>query len=321
MGVRWKGLRKKQIFRIMSLQNAFDLAKKQLDGGNTDTGYVARNGKTYFAYRNNEEWSEYLSEMELKYPFAFKEYHEGDGGELDETHYPPKMASYGSSSRFIYELSRDIPDFHFEKKLGICIPARNDKQEAEASLDGYLESKCIYVEAKCREIYARIHTKFNEKYRVFYDYLSLRTEGRFGFSIQESTSTKGEFVKHVLFSWDNHPLCQLDLKQLLCHLLGIAKKTINDEGKQVPTLIYLVYNPTTELLSWTKSNRTTRLIKECWETEKNEVSTVDFCLLYNCVVHFLYETKGIGNTIPPEIIDRIADAFVFNFCDQNNYMK
>ena len=305
----------------MGLQNSFDLAKKQLEGGDTNTGYVAKNGKTYFAYRTNKEWLAYLLEMELKYPTAFQEYRDGDGGELDDTQYPPKMASYGSSSRFVFELSRDIPNFHFEKKLGICIPARNKNHEAEASLDGYLESRCIYVEAKCREIYAKSQTRFNEKYREFYDYLSRRTSGRFGFSIKESTTAKGEFIKHVTFSWINHPICHLDLKQLLCHLLGIAKKTLIEEGKQTPTLIYLVYNPTSELLSRIESKRIACSIKHCWETEKDEANSVDLRLLYNCVVHFLHEKKGIGKKLPHEEIERIANAFRFHFCDQNNYMK
>lgn len=305
----------------MGLQNSFDLAKKQFEGGNTDTGYVAKNGKTYNAYHTNEEWMAFLSEMELKYPTAFKEYKDGDGGELEDTQYPPKMASYGSSSRFVFELSRDIPGFHFEKKLGICIPARNDNQEAEASLDGYLESRCIYVEAKCREIYAKSQTEFNEKYREFYNYLLHRTEGRFGFSIKGSTTSKGEFVQHVRFSWNNQPICHLDLKQLLCHLLGIAKKTLLEEGKHVPTLIYLVFNPIFDILPRIESKRTASLIKSCWETEKNEACSVDLCLLYNCVVHFLHERKDIGRTLPNEEIERIANAFVFQFCDQNNYMK
>ena len=114
------------------------------------------------------------------------------------------MASYGSSSRFIFEQSRDITNFQFEKKLGICVPSRNEKQEAEASLDGYIMEKNIYVEAKCREIYKRNVPEFNSKYKEFYTFLTEYTQGRFNFDIVESLDKEGK-IKFVTApeSWNS----------------------------------------------------------------------------------------------------------------------
>lgn len=305
----------------MTLQNKFDLAKKKLDGGNLDDGFLAKNGTLYHAYHTNKEWESYRDEIERNYSSAYYEYKEGDGGELFEKRYPPKMASYGSSSRFIFELSKDIPGFHFEKKLGICVPARNEKQEAEASLDGYLEEKEIYVEAKCREIYAENHPEFNIKYQEYYNYLTARTEGRFNYQLKESINKKGAITQKVYFSWDNEPITHFDFKQILCHLLGIAKKTLLDKGAQTPTLLYLVYKPSERHLDLVESNKDAEDIRNCWETEKKVATAVDMSLIYNCVVHYLYEMKGIGKTLPLVEIERISQSFNFRFCDQNNYLS
>ena len=62
------------------------------------------------------------------------------------------MASFGSSSRFIYELSKGISGFKFEEKL-------DTKVGGIANLDGFIKSngKYIYIEAKRREIYYSTH--------------------------------------------------------------------------------------------------------------------------------------------------------------------
>lgn len=212
----------------MTLQNSFDLAKKQFERGSLEDGYIMDDGRKYIAYKTNAEWQDFRFEMEHQYPHAYKNYKDGDGGELEENKYPPKMASYGSSSCLIYMLSRDISGFVFEKKLGINIPARNSKQEAQASLDGYLEDKNIFVEAKCREIYSARHPGFNGKYGELYSYLIDKTEGLFQYDLKETKDKKGEIKRHVYFSWDGNHLSQLDLKQLLCHMLGIGKKSLTE---------------------------------------------------------------------------------------------
>ena len=115
-------------------------------------GYVTETG-TYDAYMNNLCWQQFKCEMEKSNPQAFEDYGKGGGKELDERKergkiYPPKMASFGSSSRMIYSLLHDVDDFLFEKKLHTYVGGT-------AHLDGFMEKddKCIFIEAKCREPY------------------------------------------------------------------------------------------------------------------------------------------------------------------------
>lgn len=305
----------------MTTQNYFDLAKKKFEGGKEEDCFIARNGKPYHAYHTREEWKAFLEDMESHYNRAYNEYKEGGGGELLENRYPPKMASYGSSSRMIYELSRDIPGFHFEKKLGICVPAKNESQEAEASLDGYLADKCLYVEAKCREIYAESHPVFNVKYKEYYSFLNEHTGGLFNYSLKESIDKTGKVVYSVYFSWGGSPISHLDMKQLLCHLLGIAKQTLLDGGKQIPTLLYLVYHPSKELLDQVDSKRARKSIERCLETEKAEAHLIEIKDLYKCAVLFMHERNGIGQNLPAKVIDKISKSFVFKFCDQKEYLS
>ena len=67
------------------------------------------------------------------------EYGAGDGGELEEKDgRPPKMASFGSSSRMIYNLSNKKDGFHFEKKLPTTVGGT-------ANLDGFYEDDARYI--------------------------------------------------------------------------------------------------------------------------------------------------------------------------------
>ena len=187
-------------------------------------------------------------------------------------------------------------------------------------MDGYLESKGVFVEAKCHEFYTSHTTIFKKQYKGFYQYLQDKTNGFFKYYVDSNKKTPT-----VSFSWNNTPITQFDLKQVLCHLLGIAKKTINEKGKQIPTLVYLIYKPSEELLDNVESidcKQTADAIKRCWGKELEEINTINatgFGLLYNCVVHFLCDEKGIGQELLPGDLERIAKAFQFKLCDQDNY--
>lgn len=65
-----------------------------------------------------------------------------------------------------------------------------------ASLDGFYEPKCIYVEAKCHEFYNALNTEFKNKYEEFYNYLVNATGGVFKFNV--NNGIKKPTVK---FSW------------------------------------------------------------------------------------------------------------------------
>ena len=308
----------------MEKQKAFDLAKKLLDGGDIHQGYRMNDGRLYPAYYTNEEWEAFLADMKTNYPAAFKGYDEGKGGELEEHNFkgkkiPPKMASYSSSSRFIYELSRNIPGFEFECKLPISIPANNGG-EAEASLDGYYPKRNIFVEAKCHEFYKPSFTSFKFKYREFYDFLKERLDF-FDYRIATRASNNGKISREVVFQWNGVEIHSYDLKQVLCHLLGIAKFNLTNKVFGETTFLYLVYKPTQSLLNYVEAEEGRKSIEDAWDLEKQEAISIDYRQLYGQVVHYLHEKKGIAPAMSHSSIEQIIDAFSFRFCDQDLFLN
>ena len=307
-------------------KKAFDLAKKLLEKGDYSTGYYMEDsGKTYCTHDTREDWNKFVKEMKELYFNAYNRYRNCPGSEMKEDYnkrwkrkMPPKMASYGSSSRFIYEKSREISSFVFEEPLPICIPSGRNS-ETNANLDGYIPSAGIYVEAKCHEFYSSNSTEFKEKYEDFYDYLKEKT-GKFGYHVNLGPKTPT-----VSFTWDGKPLTQFDFKQVLCHLMGIARRSLEEQGKHSPKLVYLVYKPSDELLKNVESikdKRAAKSIKHCWETEKKEASEIiDYSLLYRCVVYYMHDHYNIGADLPVDQLKRIANTFTFQFCDQDGYFE
>ena len=141
------------------MYKALDLAiQKQED---VLGGYVIRD-KSYSNYMANAIWEIFLQDMKDNYPNAYNSYKNGGGSELKEGRYPPKMACFGSSSRFIYNLSKDFPGFQFETQFSTNVGGKSN-------LDGFFNSIdcCTCIEAKCREPYYRSHLGEKRK-NVYY---------------------------------------------------------------------------------------------------------------------------------------------------------
>lgn len=298
-----------------NIQNIFDIALKQSKGGCLSDGYITPDGKCYKAYYTKKEWDNHLDDIISNHETAYRAFVKGNGGELCEKRnrygniVPPKMASYASSSRFIYELSKNIQDYRFECKLSTSFGA------SKASLDGYIESKHLYVEAKCHEIYnASLSSNYNDSYKFFYNYLKEHTNGRLDYQIDKN---------RIHFIWNKKNLETLELKQLLCHMLGIANKALQewDFCPKTATLVYLVYNPD-DILDWIPDDVSRNSILERWRNEKKEAEGIDFKLLYNHIVHYLstYKRDWQKNKPYSSEVDKIADAFEFRFCDQHDYI-
>ena len=130
------------------------------------SGYTV-NEKTYNNYLSNDSFEMFVEDMKTNHPTAYEMYGKGGGKELEERKsgsniYPPKMASFGSSSRMIYNLMKDTDGFLFEKKLPTTVGGT-------ANLDGFIETdeKCVFVEAKCREPYTAKDGIIERKYEDF----------------------------------------------------------------------------------------------------------------------------------------------------------
>ena len=145
-----------------NLDEAIRLNETSNDSSLT-AGYVV-NGKPYPNYVSNSSWAKFCNDMEVNHPVAYDNYKNGDGKELDERKvgqniYPPKMASFGSSSRFIYNLMKHDKSFKFEKQLPTTVGGT-------ANLDGFKETSdsYVFVEAKCREPYSKKNKFYGQKY-------------------------------------------------------------------------------------------------------------------------------------------------------------
>ncbi len=204
------------------------------------SGYIVRDSDTkYSNYMSNEAWKEYLENMAEEHRV---QYEDGNGGELKEKKgrwgiVPPKMASFGSSSRFIYELSKNVTGYAFEVKL-------DTRVGGVANLDGFLRkgNNYVYVEAKRREIYGSSHE--NEKIKSVYIpvYEKIKNNCK-GFKYEQNDCKEPD-MKKITFCINDTPIKYFDLKQLICHFLGItydiAKNNIQNAKV---TFLYLIYDP------------------------------------------------------------------------------
>ena len=214
------------------MQKTLDLSIKKHETGTIDGAF--RTKRSYPAYMNNQEWLAFVTEMEKKHPSAFEEYGAGSGGELKvKGDFPPKMASYGSSSRMIYELSKDICDFRFEYKLPTTVGGI-------ANMDGYLETENthIFIEAKCREPYGAKPHLIEKRYENLFRYINDDVTNSLHLKV-DSLDSKMQ----VTFSAGDMVLSSFDIKQMICHLLGIATKFLHKPTEKKISFLYLCYNP------------------------------------------------------------------------------
>ena len=214
----------------------------------------------YPDYYENAEFAKFLEKMETNYPNHYRKFwgdpdaaenKGGKGGELVPKKgrwgmVPPKMASVASSSRFCYLALRDgtdalIPgrsltkdDVEFEKECRIFEAGGTAPQ-----LDAYVKDEVCdrYIEAKCHEIFDKHRIELKNKYwDIFKEEKSLRPVLSKAVKYRESF----ELPKEVFGLTSNH--MRFDVKQLVCHLLGIAKQS---EGKYAE-LVYLFFKPVCE---------------------------------------------------------------------------
>lgn len=290
----------------METQKAFDLAKKAFDGGDIESGYVIDNS-TYNAYYTKADWLKYVIRMEARHKDAWQSFKAGGGKELEEKFsvryqkwYPPKMASYASSSRFMYELGLQFPDFQFEIKLSTGMG------RGKANLDGYLASKNVYVEAKCHEIYKASKAEYNEAHAELYKYLKENCYA-FDYKVEDNV---------VSFLWNGKDVGRFDLKQMLCHLSGIARSKFNSSDKRV-NFVYLVYSPSEEMLKSAQiDNSAKQRIKTLYDEEKENAMRIDFTLIYKHIIKYFKP-----DDIEDASLTEMERAFKFFFRDQNNFKE
>lgn len=288
----------------MNILKDFDTAISNAE--DTPKGYYVGE-RCYDTYTGNDAWKDYLDGMSAEHR---SQYGDGSGGELKEKNgRPPKMAAFASSSRMTYLLSKDIPGFVFEKQLSTVIGG-------VANLDGYWEGngQYIFVEAKCREPYSHKSPEtIKQNYKPLYTYLQSKLPNMFSCTMEDIPGTRDMRVE---FFCCGKEVSHFDMKQMLCHLLGVANRMLLDNNCNAPIqFLYLLYNPTELALS----KNSQKEILSIYHATCEAAQSYDFKQIFACVVDFLMEEKEY--TISKEDAENLKNNFQFALCDQKKYQN
>lgn len=295
------------------LDEAIRLHETAINSG-LNAGYVV-NGKTYPNYISNSSWEEFCDDMKVNHPAAFDNYKNGDGKELDERKvgqniYPPKIASFGSSSRFIYNLMKHDKSFKFEEQLPTTVGGT-------ANLDGFKETSdsYVFVEAKCREPYSKKNKFYGQKYFELYDFISQSDNTPVTIDMD---LTKGkEHEMEVAFRCNGNTVEYFDLKQMISHLLGVGTAILKKEkyADKPIRFFYLIYNP--ELLEFENGENKNKICNIYYQT-CNEAEATISKELFKVVLLFLKEKYYPDSSVD---IDRVVNNFSFSICNQENFIE
>ena len=214
----------------------------------------------YTLYYSKTTFDVFVKEMQTLYPHHYSKYsgnpnatqnRGGVGGELIEKpgRYgltPPKMASVASSSRFCYLALRNGTDVLVNNKY---ISGKNIEFEKECriftdistapQLDGFIEQKdCnIYIEAKCHEIFDSHKVELKNKYWDYFEKDDVLCT-----ALDEKTKGDETFTLPLSLFRIEKKSSRFDIKQLICHLLGIKEQNKNKKAK----LVYLFFEPVSD---------------------------------------------------------------------------
>ena len=277
-----------------------------------ENGYNIENN-IYFNYLSKNSWKEFKDSMKKVHRCQFED---ADGGELKEKKgrwgiCPPKMASFGSSSRFLYNISKDIVGFQFEKLL----PTRVGHS---ANLDGYImrDDVDIFVEAKCKEIYSSHKTiEVSDVYKEIYD--KLKTDNGFSYDNNGRPIKNGKTDdKHFkcTFKFNGKEIIHFDIKQLICHFLAISANILeNENANKNIKFIYLIFNPNEVIEQVEKESYKKQIIEIYGDTIKEIPDYFDMERLFKSI--FEIQAKRLG-------LERGKySLFKFHLVDQDKYKK
>ena len=230
-------------------------------------GYKTADGKTYDNYDSNPVFDNFKKDMEANYPDFFKSYAAGKGSELKEKNgryglTPPKMASVASSSRFCYLALRNGAG-----ALGgtgkVCVEYDrpiNQVAGIAPQLDAFIPDSNIYVEVKCHEIFDSHKIEFRSAY---WDWL-YGQDNAFGFETKVKTQEDSFEIPLSVFGIEGSS-SKFDIKQLLCHLMGIASRS---DVCEKATLVYLFFKPKV------KDPKLEKAVEDLFKDLKKEIKAI-----------------------------------------------
>ena len=285
----------------MNILKEFDAALAVQE--NLERGYRIEGKEPYESYLSNEAWDAYVRAMDLEHR---RQYGQGSGGELEPKNgRPPKMASVASSSRMIYELSKDVPEFAFEKQLTTVL-------SGIANLDGYLEKEDtrIFVEAKCREPYGHkaIQT-IKRNYKPVYSYLREKMPRVFSCVMEDLPD---EEMRTVFFC-RGEAVASFDIKQMISHMLAVANEALRSGTEKKILFLYLLFDPSGLPLSDGCRAEVERIHSDtCRTAERYRMEE-----MFGHIVNFLIAERGVVCTVAQA--EAVKKNFRFVLCDQEQY--
>ena len=301
--------------KIDSREKALDYAIRDYECNEKSVGYgyeIA--GNKYWNYLSNKSWEEFLKSMSSLHR---AQYNDADGGELKVKQgrwgiYPPKMASFGSSSRFLYNISKNIECFQFEKLL----PTRVG---GSANLDGYITrgDGDVFVEAKCREIYSshktievsNVYEEIYKELQELYPKFSFKNNGR---PIKNGKEDNEHF--NCTFKFNGKEIIHFDIKQLICHFLAISANILeNENANKNIKFIYLIFNPKEVIEQVEKESYKKQIIEIYGDTKKEITDYFDMELLFESI--FEIQAKRLG------LEGEKYSLFKFHLVDQYKYKE
>lgn len=313
----------------MDIQKELDIAIRDFEKENCDidSGYEIKGSPKRDNYLSNAAWNKFYDDMARYNMNAFKRYSDGAGGEMRQgkNGTPPKMASFGSSSRMIYNLvmKDEVKErFLFEEKLATTIGG-------EANLDGFMQkdNTYIFVEAKCREPYATKQNDIKDAYRPLYDEITKSSDVELACNCGE-LNDKNEMK--VTFKVGSQIINHFDMKQMICHLLAIGTavltnhydemKNANEEDIKLH-FIYLIYDP--QNLKFDNNNSREEIVRiyngifDFCKGNENQF----FKDLFKVILKFLKSQERLGEKANKRDISKIVDNFTFHICSQENFKE
>ena len=207
-----------------------------------------------------------IIKLKIFRPLHFKfynRYKHGKGSELEpQGSFPPKMASVASSSRFCYLALRDgIQGIVTRDNVNVEHPCRiNGIKGTAPQLDAYASDINTYFEVKCHEIFDSHTVKMSSSYwNLIYG-----ENNDFGFLADRVSNIDCFDIPLSEFGIESDK-SMFDIKQLLCHLLGISFQNDVSENKR---LVYLFFKPKT------KSAEDMSAINEVFELLQTEIDKI-----------------------------------------------
>lgn len=290
----------------MKLLDEFDAAVvfSELPKGKVNNGYSTKgSSRVYKTYLDNKSWQAVKDEMSDEH---LAQYGAGSGGELEEKDgKPPKMAAFASSSRMIYNLSKDIPNFRFEEKLSTTVGGT-------ANMDGYLEreNEHVFVEAKCREPYGhQAEQVIKQAYKPIYCWLREKMPRIFSCVMEDCEDNN----MRVVFFRKGKVVAYFDIKQMICHMLGIATRLLKKPDDKGVLFLYLLYNPENLYLG----DKTIDVVQSIWKDTCEAANSYRLDEMFGHIVDFLIQEKGIKAN--EKTVAHLKGTFQFKLCDQNTY--